>query len=144
MPVRIGDGCIPVEIDGRVVVTAPQRVGGWREVTYWPRFFDCNPAITGLTVTELLGRGPRQQGPTCPCAPEPAAMTKWDDGPVVVMRRWVPMQRIRPAIDALDHELGLKYAWLAGVCIRTGRRSCTTTLSTPGIRQKVSLPADSW
>ena len=56
----------------------------------------------------------------------------------------VPMQRIRPAIDALDHELGLKYAWLAGVCIRTGRRSCTTTLSTPGIRQKVSLPANSW
>jgi hypothetical protein len=37
MPIRIG-GSIPVEIDGQVVVTAPQRVGGWREVSYWPRF----------------------------------------------------------------------------------------------------------
>ena len=56
MPIRIGDGSIRVEIDRRVV--APPPAGGWwREVTYWPRFFDSNPAITRLTVTELLERG---------------------------------------------------------------------------------------
>ena len=31
--------------------------GGWWEVTYWPRFFDRNQAITALTVTELLESG---------------------------------------------------------------------------------------
>jgi hypothetical protein len=48
-----------LEIDGRVVATATERAGGCWEVTYWPRFFDRNQAITALTVTELLecGRG---------------------------------------------------------------------------------------
>ena len=42
MPVRIGDGFMSLEVDGRVVATATERPGGWWEVTYWPRFFDRN------------------------------------------------------------------------------------------------------
>ena len=57
MPIRIGDGFMRLEIDGRVVATAAERAGGWWEVTYWPRFFDRNQAITALTVTELLESG---------------------------------------------------------------------------------------
>ena len=57
MPVRIGDGFMHLEIGGRVVATATERVGGWWEVTRWPRFFDRNQAITALTVTELLESG---------------------------------------------------------------------------------------
>jgi hypothetical protein len=54
MPIRIGDGFMSLEIDGRVVATATERAGGRWEVTYWPRFFDRNQAITALTATELL------------------------------------------------------------------------------------------
>ena len=57
MPIRIGDGFMRLEIDGRIVATATERAGGWWEVTYWPRFFDRNQAITALTVTELLESG---------------------------------------------------------------------------------------
>ena len=57
MPIRIGDGFMRLEIDGRVVATATERAGGWWEVTYWPRFFDRNQAITALTITELLDSG---------------------------------------------------------------------------------------
>ncbi|HUY51039.1 MAG TPA: hypothetical protein VMV92_35930 [Streptosporangiaceae bacterium] len=57
MPVRIGDGFMSLEIEGKVVATATERTGGWWEVTYWPRFFDRNQAITALTVTELLESG---------------------------------------------------------------------------------------
>jgi hypothetical protein len=57
MPIRIGEGIIHLEIDGRVVATATERVGGWWEVTRWPRFFDRNQAITALTITELLESG---------------------------------------------------------------------------------------
>ena len=57
MPVRIGDGFMSLEIDGRVVAAATERAGGWWEVSYWPRFFDRNQAITALTVTELLESG---------------------------------------------------------------------------------------
>jgi hypothetical protein len=46
MPVRIGEGIMHLEIDGRVVATATERVGGWWEVTHRPRFFDRNQAIT--------------------------------------------------------------------------------------------------
>jgi hypothetical protein len=57
MPIRIGDGFMSLEIDGRVVATAIERARGWWEVTYWPRFFDRNQAITALTATELLESG---------------------------------------------------------------------------------------
>jgi hypothetical protein len=57
VPIRIGEGIMHLEIDGRVVATATERAGGWWEVTYWPRFFDRNQAITALTVTELLESG---------------------------------------------------------------------------------------
>jgi hypothetical protein len=57
MPIMIGDGVMRLEIDGRIVATATERAGGWWEVTYWPRFFDRNQAITALTVTELLESG---------------------------------------------------------------------------------------
>ena len=32
----IGEGIMHLEIDGRVVATATERVGGWWEVTRWP------------------------------------------------------------------------------------------------------------
>ena len=32
MPIRIGDGIMQLEIDGRVVATATERSGGWWEV----------------------------------------------------------------------------------------------------------------
>ena len=57
MPIRIGDGLMHLEIGGRVVATATERAGGRWEVTFWPRFFDRNQAITALTVTELLESG---------------------------------------------------------------------------------------
>ena len=46
MPIRIGDGTVQTDIDGRIVATATGRAGGWWEVTYWPRFFDRNQTIT--------------------------------------------------------------------------------------------------
>ena len=46
-----------LEIDDRIIATARHRGDGWWEVTYWPRFFDRNQAITALTVTELLETG---------------------------------------------------------------------------------------
>ena len=42
---------------------ATERAGGWWEVTYWPRFFDRNQAITALTVTELLESGRDRSDP---------------------------------------------------------------------------------
>ena len=57
MPIRIGGGIMHLGIDGRTVATATERVGGWWEVTSWPRFFDRNQAITALTVTEFLETG---------------------------------------------------------------------------------------
>jgi hypothetical protein len=63
MPIRIGEGVMHLEIDGRVVATAIERAGGWREVTYWPRFFDRNQAIMALTVTELLESGRNRHDP---------------------------------------------------------------------------------
>jgi len=59
MSIKIEDGLMSLEIDGRVIATARERTGGWWEVDHWPRFFDRNQAITALTITELLesGRG---------------------------------------------------------------------------------------
>jgi hypothetical protein len=54
MSIRIDDGSMSLEIDGRVIATARERTGGWWEVDYWPRFFDRNQAITALTITGLL------------------------------------------------------------------------------------------
>lgn len=62
-----------LEIDGKVVATATERPGGWWEVTYWPRFFDRNQAITALTITELLRERARQQRPRHDGAPAGAA-----------------------------------------------------------------------
>jgi hypothetical protein len=63
MPISIGDGTMQLEIDGRVVATATERAGGWWQVSYWPRFFDRNQAITALTVTELLENGRHSDNP---------------------------------------------------------------------------------
>ena len=49
-----------------MVATATERAGGWWEVTYWPRFFDRNQAITALTVTELLETGRDSDDPLVP------------------------------------------------------------------------------
>jgi hypothetical protein len=57
VPIKIDEGVMTLEIDGKVVATARERASGWWEVSYWPRFFDRNQAITALTVTELLETG---------------------------------------------------------------------------------------
>ena len=57
MAIKIDEHCMVLEIGGRVIATANEQRGGWWEVTYWPRFFDRNQAITALTVTELLETG---------------------------------------------------------------------------------------
>lgn len=57
MPIKIDDGFMSLEIDGKVVATARERTGGWWEVSHWPSFFDRTQAITALTVTELLETG---------------------------------------------------------------------------------------
>jgi hypothetical protein len=46
MQIKIDDDFMYLEIDGKVL-----------EVSYWPRFFDRNQAITALTITELLESG---------------------------------------------------------------------------------------
>jgi len=50
VPIKIDDGFMSLEIDGKVVATAREHTGGWWEVSHWPRFFDRNQAITALTV----------------------------------------------------------------------------------------------
>jgi len=57
MSIKITDDFMCLEIDGVVIATARQRADGWWEVSYWPRFFDRDQAITALTVTEFLGSG---------------------------------------------------------------------------------------
>jgi hypothetical protein len=61
--IKIDDGFMCLEIDGRVIATARERVDGWWEVSHWPRFFDRNQAITALTVTELLESGRDRNDP---------------------------------------------------------------------------------
>jgi hypothetical protein len=73
MPIRIGDGFMRLEIDGRIVATATERAGAWWEVTYWPRFFDRNQAITALTGHRAPGEWPGQQRPGRAGAPAEAA-----------------------------------------------------------------------
>ena len=57
MAIKISEDRMTLEIGGAVVSTATGHAGGWWEVTYWPRFFDRNQAITALTVTELPEAG---------------------------------------------------------------------------------------
>ena len=57
MPIKIEDDLMSLEVDGTVLATARKRADGWWEVSYWPRFFDRNQAITALTITELLDSG---------------------------------------------------------------------------------------
>jgi hypothetical protein len=61
--IKINEDHMALEIDGHVIATANQRDGGWWEVTYWPRFFDRNQAITALTVIELLETGYESNDP---------------------------------------------------------------------------------
>ena len=63
VPIKIDDGFMSLEIDGKVVAIARERTGGWWEVSYWPRFFDRNQAITALTITELLETGRASNDP---------------------------------------------------------------------------------
>jgi hypothetical protein len=57
MPIKIEDDFMSLEVDGAVLATARKRADGWWEVSYWPRSFDRNQAITAPTITELLNRG---------------------------------------------------------------------------------------
>jgi hypothetical protein len=57
MPIKIEDDLMSLEVDENVLATARKRADGWWEVSYWPRFFDRNQAVTALTITELLGGG---------------------------------------------------------------------------------------
>jgi hypothetical protein len=61
--IKINEDHMALEIGGRVIATANRGDGGWWEVTYWPRFFDRNQAITALTVTELLETGSKSNDP---------------------------------------------------------------------------------
>jgi len=63
MAIKIDDDCMTLEIDGRIIATAKRRPSGWWEVSYWPRFFDRNQAITALTITELLETGRSSNDP---------------------------------------------------------------------------------
>jgi hypothetical protein len=57
METGITDDFMRLDDGGRAISTARRRADGWREVSHWPRFFDCNQAITALTVTGLLEAG---------------------------------------------------------------------------------------
>jgi hypothetical protein len=63
MPIKIEDDLMSLEVDGAVLATARKRADGWWEVSYWPRFFDRNQAITALTITELLDSGHEDNNP---------------------------------------------------------------------------------
>jgi hypothetical protein len=57
MAIKIEDDLMTLVVDGAVLATARKRADGWWEVSYLPRFFDRNQAITALTITELLESG---------------------------------------------------------------------------------------
>jgi hypothetical protein len=57
MPIKIDEDVICPETDGIVWATARKRTDGWWEVSYWPRLFDRDQAITALAITELLDSG---------------------------------------------------------------------------------------
>jgi hypothetical protein len=57
MAIKIEDNLMSLEVAGAVLATARKRADGWWDVSYWPRFFDRNQAITALTITELLNSG---------------------------------------------------------------------------------------
>ena len=57
MSIKITDDFTYLEMDGRIIAVARERIDGWWEVSHWPRFFDRNQAITALTVTEPLHSG---------------------------------------------------------------------------------------
>jgi hypothetical protein len=63
LSIKIDEQYMCLEVAGVVIATARQRAGGWWEVTYWPRFFRRDQAITALTVTELLETGRTNDDP---------------------------------------------------------------------------------
>ena len=63
MPIKINDDFMYLEMGGKIIAVARERIDGWWEVSHWPRFFDRNQAITALTVTELLHSGRGQNDP---------------------------------------------------------------------------------
>jgi hypothetical protein len=63
LSIKIDEQYMCLEVAGVVIATARQRTGGWWEVTYWPRFFRRDQAITALTVTELLETGRANDDP---------------------------------------------------------------------------------
>lgn len=74
MAINIGDDVMTLEVGGQVISQA-RRPGDWWEVSYWPRFFDRDQAITALTVTELLETGRRVDDPAGGSAPRGASVT---------------------------------------------------------------------
>jgi len=68
MAIKIDDDLMTLEVGGVVISEARRRPGGWWEVTYWPRFFDRDQAITALTVTELLQAGSSERAGALPVA----------------------------------------------------------------------------
>ena len=75
MSIQINDDFMCLEINGKILATARRRDDDWWRVSYWPRFLDRNQAITALTVTALLKRGPRQQRSGGEGAPRGVAIT---------------------------------------------------------------------
>jgi hypothetical protein len=61
--ININDDFMTLEIDGKIIATARERVDGWWEVTNWPRFCTRNQAITALTLAERLLTGHGEDDP---------------------------------------------------------------------------------
>jgi hypothetical protein len=57
MPIKINGDSMGLEIDTTVLATPRKEADDRWEVSHWQRFFDCNQAITALTIAELLKSG---------------------------------------------------------------------------------------
>jgi hypothetical protein len=38
--IKINDDFMCLEMDGRIIAVARERIDGWWEISQWPRFFD--------------------------------------------------------------------------------------------------------
>jgi hypothetical protein len=73
--IKIGDDFMCLEMDGRIIAVAKERIDGWWEVSRWPRLFHRNQAIMALTVTELL-HSRRDRNDPVVRAPREVAVTR--------------------------------------------------------------------
>ena len=76
MSIKINNDFMCLEMGGRIIAVARERIDGWWEVSHWPRFFDRDQAITALMVTELLQSGRGRNGLW-----SERSARNWGDGP---------------------------------------------------------------